>query len=142
MSLATGRRSKVLVGLAVALGLYWVAMFAGTHLPMATTPANDPYSLDKLEHIGAFAVLAILLCSLGAAFGFGLRTLCIGAFLVVALYGMFDEASQALVSHRKADVVDWLADMIGAAVGIAAFWFVGRRLADAGKPSEGQGSFS
>ena len=110
-------------------------MFAGTHLPIATTPTDDPYSLDKLEHIAAFALLAVLLCGLGAAFGFKSRTLCIGTFLVIALYGILDEASQALVSHRKPDVLDWLADMVGAAVGIAAFWFFCRLRVRAGEPN-------
>jgi VanZ family protein len=135
MELANGRRSTLLVGLAVVAGLYWLAMFAGTHIPVGTTPKGDPYSLDKLQHIGAFAVLAVLLCSLGTAFGFKLRSLCIGTFLLIALYGMLDEATQALVSHRKPDVFDWLADMAGAAVGIAAYWLVCRFRGQAGEPN-------
>ncbi|HMC10026.1 MAG TPA: VanZ family protein [Pirellulaceae bacterium] len=135
MDLASGRRSKVLVGLAVIAGLYWLAMFVGTHIPIRTTPTGDPYSLDKLEHITAFGLLAALLCGIGAACRVTAWKLFVGVFGTIAVYGMLDETTQALVSQRNADVFDWLADVVGAAVGIAAFAIVRRLRVRSGSTS-------
>src|SRR5438874_1235254 len=52
------RRWKVVAVFAALAALYWPAMFLATHLSIRTTPAGDPYSLDKFEHLAAFANLA------------------------------------------------------------------------------------
>src|SRR5437868_6379447 len=132
----SGGRSKAIIGLVVLAVLYWLAMFVGTHLPIQTTPTGDPHSLDKLEHMSAFALLAALLCGVGSAYRIASWKLFAGIFGVIALYGILDEATQAFVSHRKPDVFDWLADVVGAAVGITAFaifrWLLVRRVPASG----------
>jgi VanZ family protein len=40
-----------------------------------------------------------------------------GRWLVLACYGAFDELTQLLV-NRNADVMDWLADIAGSALGL------------------------
>jgi VanZ family protein len=121
MELGSPRRTKALIALALVAAVYWLAMFAGTHVPLISTPANDPYSLDKLLHATAYAGLAVLLAATGSAFGLRSWKLYASVFAVLALYGLFDEASQLLVRRREADLFDWLADLTGTLLGITAF---------------------
>jgi VanZ family protein len=74
---------------------------------------------DKLLHGLAYALLGALLVP-------GFRgTACSprGAFLLsvalASLYGATDEIHQSFVSGRNADVLDWVADTLGAAIGAA-----------------------
>lgn len=121
MDLAKPRRWRHIAVLAAIVGLYWLAMFVGTHLPIRTTPQGDPYSFDKLEHIAAFAALSVLLSGLGWSIGIGPWKVAAAALLLIAVYGAVDEASQSLVQQRTPDFLDWLADVFGAALGIIAF---------------------
>ena len=121
MQTVTRRRWKPFAILVAAVGLYWLAMFAATHLPLQTTPKGDPYSLDKLEHVAAFSILSVLLCGMGFAIGIPHRLLYLGVLGVITAYGAIDEVSQSLVRDRTPDVLDWLADIAGAVLGIVAF---------------------
>jgi VanZ family protein len=129
------RRRKTVLLLAILAAAYWLAMFAATHLPIRTTPVGDPYSVDKLQHVSAFAALAALLSSLAAACGLSPWKSAIGVLSCVILYALFDEVSQLFVSRRQADILDWLADIAGGSLGIALFHaanrFVARREAKA-----------
>jgi VanZ family protein len=102
----------------VALGVYWCALFAATHVPVVPTVPLAPS--DKLLHAASYAVLALL-----AAFAWSLhRPASAGGLLtvlaVVLLYGALDEISQ-LVVGRQADAADWIADAAGATTGLAVF---------------------
>jgi VanZ family protein len=99
--------------------VYWLALAAGTHLPnYAVGPVQ--YN-DKLAHFVAYAGLAFLLCwawttrrplmPLGPVF----------ALVVASLYGIVDELTQLLVPGRSGEFRDWLADTLGATIGIGAF---------------------
>jgi VanZ family protein len=121
MELASRRRNRTVAGLALVAAVYWLAMFVGTHLPISDAPPRDPDSLDKWLHAAAFAGLAVLLAAVGRGLGFRTWRLYACVVVVVALYGLFDEATQALVRRREPDLFDWLADVAGALVGIAAF---------------------
>jgi VanZ family protein len=118
------RRWKPTVILAVGVALYWLAMFAATHLPFQTTPKGDPYSLDKLQHITAFAIFAILLCTAGATIGISRGLLYLSVVGLIATYAALDEISQRFVAERTPDFFDWLADLVGAAVGVVGFAIV------------------
>jgi VanZ family protein len=118
MDLQGNRPRWLFAGLVAVAIVFWMAMFAGTHLPIQVAPKNDAYSLDKLQHLGAFCCLAILLCAIGAALGVRAAWLYGGVLVVMSAYGLFDEATQALVSNRQPDLLDWLADVCGAAVGV------------------------
>lgn len=78
-----------------------------------------PSGADKVVHAGAYLVLG------------GLLTLAFGrprlAFLLALLYGASDEIHQLYVPGRHADLLDLLADAVGAAVGCAAVWHMQRR---------------
>jgi len=126
METVSRRRWKPLAVLAAAIALYWLAMFTATHLPFQTTPKDDPYSLDKLEHITAFAILAVLLCAAGAFLGISRLLLYFGVLAFIAVYAAVDELSQRFVAKRTPDFFDWLADIAGAAIGIGLFVLIRR----------------
>jgi VanZ family protein len=119
----TDRRSIRATVLTVVALLYWSAMFVGTHLPPATggSPYTSSLPLDKAAHLAAFAGLAVLLCAAGAAQGVRERTLFTAVIVSIAIYGVIDEWTQGWVPGRQRDFRDWLANMLGAGLGIAAF---------------------
>jgi VanZ family protein len=121
------------MAIVVVTALYWLTMFVGTHLPVAPRPGEIPNSLDKSAHLAAFAGLALLLCTTGAAFGVRSPRLFAIVLGTVALYGVIDELTQSFVKHRQSDLWDWLADMLGAGLGMAVF-ALGRQVV-AGSPS-------
>jgi len=127
MDSASGRRSKLAFVIAVVAALYWLAMFVGTHLPVVPDPNKVPNSWDKLQHLSAFAGLAVLLCAAGAAWDIPTRRLLMTVLGIIAVYGLFDELTQAFVPHREPDLYDWVANMLGAGLGISVY-LVSRQL--------------
>ncbi len=112
--------------------VYWVAMFVGTHLPQIELPGGSVIiSVDKMLHFSGYFGLAFLLslqvvssaASRGKPEMHALRTRGFFVLLVIAAYGMFDEWTQLLVG-RSCEMLDWLADILGAATGmlIVATW--------------------
>jgi VanZ family protein len=88
-------------------------------------PLPDNVS-DKLAHMGAYAVLGVLV-----VFGFAGRLpvrltsrLAVLTVLVTTLYGVSDELHQMFVPGRSADVYDVMADAAGAiaAVAVCGLW--------------------
>jgi len=75
--------------------------------------------IDKVAHAVTYAVLGGLL---RVATGHG------GAAVALAAgYGLTDEVHQAYVPGRSPDPLDWLADVVGAAVGVALVASFARR---------------
>ncbi len=97
-----------------ATSLYWVGMFTATHLPHARMPLI-PLS-DKTLHFLAFTGLALLV---GSLFVLRKKSRPATAFLICLAYAAFDEWTQLPVG-RTPDVLDWLADAAGIAVGLTA----------------------
>src|SRR5688572_4154641 len=104
----------------LALICYWVALFVSTHLPTEVVSVAVTSS-DKTIHGIAYAGLAVLLAiALHIVMGpVTLRHLFL-AGLAVIVYGAVDEWTQIPVG-REASVGDWLADALGAAIGLAVF---------------------
>ena len=80
---------------------------------------------DKWLHVGAFALLAVLIMwsinalSLSPRAG-RMKRFCaspITVFSLLAAYGLFDELTQTL-SGRHFNLYDWAADLAGAGIGI------------------------
>jgi VanZ family protein len=102
------------------LGMYWIALVIGTHLPPAAVKLPHDQS-DKLWHFGGYLGLAFLLAaawqaSSGRLNGRHLRLL----WGAIAVFAALDEVTQLLVG-RDASVGDWLADVLGAAIGLIVF---------------------
>jgi VanZ family protein len=71
-------------------------------------------NFDKIEHLGAYALLGLLVME--ALFRTGTRTLpkaALLAILITSAYGASDEFHQRFVPNRSCDVSDWTADTIG-----------------------------
>jgi len=115
------RRSRLAIAICVVTVLYWLAIFALTHSPVVPTPPIPVRAIDKIAHLGVFAGLAFLLCAAGTAFRHAPQRVIAVVLAIVAAYGAFDELTQQLVPQRVSDLHDWIADMLGAGIGITAF---------------------
>jgi VanZ family protein len=104
--------------LVFVLAVYWLALFTSTHVPGRFL--GEIHIWDKLAHLFSYAGLAFLLALVGlfrrrpswAAYG--------TVFAIVVLYGAADELAQIPVPGRSADLADWLADAMGATLGLAS----------------------
>jgi len=76
---------------------------------------------DKLLHTAEYGGLAFLLCRAWRGEGFRGRTATLLAVLLASLYGASDEWHESFVPLRTPDVLDWLADTLGSAIGAVAF---------------------
>lgn len=81
-----------------------------------------PPPLDKVAHASVFGALAFFLelALRGTRHDLPMHRRHLWIFLAVALYGASDEWHQSFVPGRDCSAGDWLADAIGAAVGLAA----------------------
>src|SRR6056297_1800682 len=105
----------------LALVVYWIAIFTGTHLPSWADYSPDVN--DKTKHFGSFFVLAMLLCYITNSDKLFRR---FGTIAAVTLsYAIFDELTQQFVPGRTADVWDVAADAAGIFTAIAVY-LVGR----------------
>lgn len=106
----------VRLGIAVLL-LYWVAIFAGTHVP--SLPAIGISANDKIKHFSAFFLLGALLCYVTNSERWWLRFGTIG--MIGMAYGAIDEVTQRFVPGRCPDVMDFAADAAGLWAAIAIY---------------------
>ena len=131
----------VRTGFTICFWVYGLILITATHAPAddveflvlaADYGLLDP---DKQLHIGAYGVLGLL-----AALAYGSRwqsTLTAAAvlFALLAAWGIADELTQPLFG-RLADTTDWICDLVGSAIGLAA-GFAASRWITARLPSAG-----
>ena len=106
----------------------WMALL---FLLSAQPDISDPFEIpdwlpaDKMVHAGLYAVLAALfyLAGMGP----------VAAVAVTALYGITDEIHQMFVPGRSPELLDLLADLLGAVAGVWLVRFVSH---EAGPRSE------
>lgn len=117
------------------LGLYWLALFVGTHIPISLRGMG--HGTDKVLHFLAYTGLAFLM-----SLGVGGRRPTWRAFVLVMvaalMYAAFDEFSQLLVG-RSCDFWDWIADCGGIGTGLFGYWvatviYQSRMLGGRGEP--------
>jgi VanZ family protein len=110
-------RIKVLV---IPLIVYWILLFIGTTLPSAKYADFFEIS-DKIKHFSAYSILAILL-GLNLYFQEKWKSLSLFhlnyTFIICGIYGILDELHQLFVPNRSAEVLDWVADILGTILGI------------------------
>jgi hypothetical protein len=106
------------------MGLYWPALFLFAHVPIPQMVYEARVS-DKSLHFAAYLVLTFLLWfSISPDRKVDWRKAAVfGAALVVVLYALVDEVSQAAVG-RNCDVLDFTADLAGALAGFILFSFL------------------
>ncbi len=101
------------------LVVYWLLLFVSTHTPSGAIP--HPRVWDKLLHFSAYGGLTFLLAwPVTARSGPSVGTY-VYLLVIAACYGAVDELGQILVPGRSAEIGDWVADMMGAVVGLAAY---------------------
>jgi VanZ family protein len=105
------------------LVVYWLALFVGTHMPRGPQELLPKNVSDKLLHFTAYGGLAFLLCLNGSLRRpLGWRQFAI-VLALLAGFGAFDEITQIPVG-RDCDILDWIADVTGATLGIGGFLLV------------------
>jgi VanZ family protein len=108
---------------------YWLPLIAYCLLIFLQSSLDNPVDLpsiahvDKVLHAGGYGLLGILFYRAfrsrwPTASGW---TLANASLLSAAFYGMSDEIHQYFVPGRSADPWDWLADTIGAMLGVVAY---------------------
>ncbi len=89
------------------------------------TPLLFPHQ-DKLMHMGAYFIMAILAWRLFKDF-FNFYAALLISFCFCSLYGISDEWHQAYVPGREADLLDWLADSLGAAIALVSIQLLDKK---------------
>jgi len=108
---------------------YWLPLIAYCLLIFLQSSSDNPVDLppianvDKVLHAGAYGLLGILFYRAyrsrwPSASGW---TMANASLLSAAFYGLTDEIHQYFVPGRSADPWDWLADTVGAMLGVAAY---------------------
>jgi VanZ family protein len=117
---------------------YWlpVALYAGTIFYLSDQPHPQeklPSFLfeefsDKFLHAIEYGILA-LLCYRAFRWASGpviARQAVLLAIVTASVYGMTDEIHQVFVPFRESGWEDWLADTIGAVIGVVSWRFLDR----------------
>lgn len=101
-----------------ALYMYFIFFLSSESDPM---PGLTRVIWDKALHGAGYAGLAVLLARAGSGEGWSWGRVWLAGTLAASAYGISDEFHQSFVAGRDSEVLDWVADSIGAAVGAAAF---------------------
>ncbi len=103
----------------IPLIIYWIVLLTATSLPSQDLP-NVGVS-DKIEHFSAYLILAVLL-NLTLIVQNKFETLrkysSLSTLTIIAFYALFDELHQLFIPGRDCEALDWVADFIGAILGI------------------------
>jgi len=115
---------------------YWVpvALYAGVifYLSAQSHPEEQLPSFllkdvsDKVLHAVEYGILA-LLCYRAFRWAAGpavVRQAVVLAIVTASVYGVTDEVHQFFVPFRESSWLDWLADTIGAAIGVISWRFI------------------
>lgn len=103
----------------IPLVLYWLLLMAATSLPSSDLPKTNVS--DKIEHFTAFFGLAVFLnltLLFQTRYGVLSKYSSTITFLIIAVYAGLDEIHQMFIPGRYCDILDWVADIIGAYFGI------------------------
>ena len=107
--------------------LLWAALIIIlTSLPGSHIPALPFRNFDKIVHLTIYGVLGWLTTTAWVN-GSRATAATLVTLAVVSCFGAIDEWHQQFISQRSMDLLDWAADTMGAAVGIAMALASGRR---------------
>lgn len=119
---------RVFVFIYLPLIIHWITIFILTSLPSDRLPSLEVG--DKLNHFLAFFVLGFFLnltLKYQTKFQSLKRNVLLITIIIAAGYGLLDELHQLLVPGRSAEVLDWVADFIGALTGSLLAEFIYKR---------------
>ena len=115
--------------LSLLLALAWMALlFYLSHQPGLDAPMLFP-GQDKVFHAAVYALLGLLLLAAQPrkAQGYSWRQVGISV-LIASLYGLSDEIHQYFVPGRSSEVLDWVADSLGALIGALLLAWLSRKI--------------
>jgi len=93
----------------------------------SSLPAPAVSGFDKLAHLCEYGAFGLLLARGLGGYGMTTRIAVALAAVVASAYGVSDELHQSFVPGRSVEVLDWLADTIGGALGAACWsWWAAR----------------
>ena len=101
--------------LTCALVVLWAAALVLTHIPPSDMPS--PRVSDRVLHVIGYWGLATALAATLVSHGVAPRRRWALGLAILAAYGAFDELTQPIF-HRHASLYDWLADLVGLALGM------------------------
>ncbi|MEI7811876.1 MAG: VanZ family protein [Ignavibacteria bacterium] len=107
------------------LVIYWIMLLMLTSIPGQSTP--DFGISDKIEHAVAYMILTVLLCltyQFQGKFKMLYRSPFVWTIATVALYGALDEIHQLFIPGRSCDIMDWMADITGAVLGLIFVYII------------------
>ena len=119
--------------LSLLLALAWMALlFYLSHQPSIETPTLFS-GQDKVLHAAVYALLGLLLLAAQPrqAQGYSWQQVGISA-LIASLYGLSDEIHQYFVPGRSSEVLDWVADTVGALIAASLLAWLSRKWKSAG----------
>ena len=108
----------------VLLAVIWISLVILTHIPVPQTVQGLGVS-DKLIHLVGYFPLGLLLPACRVR---GCETWW-RCLIVIGIYGLLDEVFQMPVG-RTASVFDWVADVLGILLGLAAWRILTKRLSN------------
>jgi VanZ family protein len=113
----SGRKKFIYYWLPVLL--YCLLIFIQSSYPSPENIPSLPY-LDKLIHFAVYAILGSLFFRAFRTQRFKENTnmVIMLSILASSLYGFSDEVHQYFVPHRDADIMDFLADVMGSICGV------------------------
>jgi len=109
---------------ALILAAYCSLIFYLSHQSTLPMPMGFPHQ-DKLVHATAYGVMAVLAWRSFVHMNQTKRSILCFTLLFCSLYGVSDEFHQSFIVGRDADVLDWLADTLGAALALLLITWAG-----------------
>lgn len=108
--------------------IHWVTIFILTSLPSDRLPSVEVS--DKINHFLAFFILGFFLnltLKYQTKFPELKKNIILITVIIASGYALLDELHQLFVPGRSAEVLDWVADFIGAITGSYLTEFIYRR---------------
>lgn len=107
---------------AIALALYWPALFVFAHIPIPQVVREADVSDKSLHFLGYLVLIYLLWFAVRGDEKVNWRKAAPWWILAVAAaYGILDEWSQNYVAGRSCDLQDFLADAVGTVTGLVLF---------------------
>jgi VanZ family protein len=118
MAVFSSSHTRIFVSYWLPVILYCLLIFIQSSYPATQSLPAIPF-MDKLAHVGAYALLGFLFFRLFQSTSICKRAvpLVILSALASSLYGISDEIHQHFVPSRTADIMDVMADVTGSFLG-------------------------
>lgn len=110
--------NRIFIFIYLPLIIHWLTILILTSLPSDQVPSVEIG--DKVNHFLAFFVLGFFLnlaLKYQNKYPLPKKNILLYTVIIAAFYGLLDELHQLFVPGRSAEVLDWIADFLGAITG-------------------------